>query len=292
VIASLTLGQCRAKRQTRGRSFHSGMPRTCPLHRSRRDGRTPTGRIAAELRRRTGLDLRRTRLDAGLSVRTVAAAAKIDPSHLSLIERGLREPSLAALAAISNVLGLDISIRLYPTTGPTIRDRHQAAIVEMLIRSLGPGWRRLVEVPVRRPARGVIDLVLAREVILATEIHSDLRGVEQLIRWAADKADSLPSSDAWQMLSGGEARQVSKLLVIRSTRTNREIVRAHAATFATAYPGDFAAARGALTGTDTWPGSSILWARVEGGVAALLRRPPPGTDFSNQLVSASDLAPR
>jgi hypothetical protein len=94
------------------------------------------------------------------------------------------------------------------------------------------------------------------------------------------------------MLSGGEARQVSRLLVIRSTRTNREIVRAHAATFATVYPGDSPAAREALTGTDSWPGPSILWARVDGGVAELLRRRPPGTDFSNQLVSASDLAPR
>jgi transcriptional regulator with XRE-family HTH domain len=244
--------------------------------RSRRDMRTPTGRVAAELRRRIGLDLRRIRLDAGLSIRTVAAAAKIDPSHLSLIERGLREPSLAVLAALCGVLGLEVSVRLYPTTGPTIRDRHQAAIVEMLIRSLDPTWRQLVEVPVRHPARGVIDLVLAREVILATEICSDLRGVEQLIRWAGDKADSLPSADAWQMLLGDEPRRVDKLLVIRSPRTNREIVRAHAATFATVYPGDSGAAREALIGTGVWPGSSILWARVEGGRAELLQRRPPG----------------
>jgi transcriptional regulator with XRE-family HTH domain len=206
---------------------------------------------------------------------------------LSLIERGLREPSLAVLAALSNVLGLDISVRLYPTTGPVIRDRHQAAIVEMLIRSLDPSWRRLVEVPVRLPARGVIDLVVARDVIVATEIHSDLRAVEQTIRWAGDKADSLPSADAWQMLSAGEPRRVDRLLVIRSTRSNRDIVRAHAATFATAYPGDSAAARAALTGMGAWPGSSILWAHVEGGRAELLLRHPPGLGSENPLVSAS-----
>jgi transcriptional regulator with XRE-family HTH domain len=228
-------------------------------------------------------------MDAGLSIRTTAGAAKIDPSHLSLIERGLREPSLAVLAAISNVLGLDISIRLYPTTGPTIRDRHQAAIAETLIRSLARDWRRLVEVPVRRPARGVIDVVLAREeVIVAIEIHSELRSVEQLIRWAADKAVSLSSSDAWPLLSGGEPRPVDRLLVIRSTRTNREIVRAHAATFATAYPGDSAAAREALTGVGRWPGSSIVWAQVEGGHAELLRRPPRGTHWVDEFERMSD----
>ncbi len=206
----------------------------------------------------------------------MAREAGVDPSHVSMIERGLREPSLAVLASICGVLGLDIGLRLYATTGPTIRDRHQAAIVEMLIRSLGPGWHRLVEVPVRQPARGVIDLVLAREVVVATEVHSELRTVEQLIRWAGDKADSLPSAEAWPMLSGGRTPPVHRLLVIRSTRTNREIVRAHAATFATAYPGDPTAVRAALMGTGPWPGSSMLWAKVEGGRAELLQRRPPG----------------
>jgi transcriptional regulator with XRE-family HTH domain len=228
------------------------------------------------------------RLDAGLSIRAVAVAARIDPSHLSMIERGLREPSLAVLVALGTVLGLDISVRLYATTGPAIRDRHQAAIGEILIRSLGPGWRRLVEVPVRRPARGVIDLVLARDVIVATEIHSDLRSVEQLIRWAGDKADSLSSADAWPILSAGEPRRVDKLLVIRSTRRNRDIVRAHAATFATVYPGDSAAAYEALTGTGVWPGSSIVWARVEGGRAELLRRPPRDVELAGEFVRSAE----
>jgi transcriptional regulator with XRE-family HTH domain len=272
-------------------SFDVAMQPTQPVPRSRRDMRTPTGRVAAELRRKVGLDLRRIRIDAGLSIRAVAAAARIDPSHLSLIERGLREPSLAVLAALANVLGLDISLRLYPTTGPTIRDRLQAAIVEMLIRSVGPEWRRLVEVRVRHPARGVIDLVLAKEIIVATEIHSELRGVEQLIRWAGDKADSLPSADAWQMLSGGEPRRVERLLVIRSTRANRDVVRAHAATFATAYPGDPTAARQALTGSGPWPGSSILWARVDGGRAELLLRRPPGLDVATPIGQGIQAGP-
>lgn len=244
--------------------------------RSHRDPRTSTGRIAEELRRRVGLDLRRIRLDAELSIREVAAAARIDPLFLSRTERGLREPSLATLAALGSVLGLDVALRLYPTTGPSIRDRHQAAIVETRIRSLDPSWRRLIEVPVRRPARGVIDLVLARELIVSTEVHSDLGSVEQLLRWAADKADSLPSADAWPMLSAGRPRRIDRLLVIRSTRSNREMFRTHAASFMTAYPGDSAAAREALIGTAPWPGSSILWARVDAGQAELLRRRPPG----------------
>jgi transcriptional regulator with XRE-family HTH domain len=252
--------------------------------RHRRDIRTTSGRLADDLRRRLGQDLRRFRLDAGLSIRSVASAAGMDPSHLSLIERGLREPSLAALTAIAAVLGLDVGLRLYPTTGPTIRDRHQAPIVETVIRSLDSTWRKAVEVRVRSPARGVIDLVIVREAVVAVEVHSELRSVEQLIRWAADKAESLPSAESWPILSGGRQLTIDRLLVIRSTRANRAIVKAHAATFATAYPANPDSILAALTGTAPWPGSGILWARVEAGNAVLLRRQPPGLASSLELV--------
>jgi len=75
------------------------------------------------MRLRIGAEVRRSRVDAGLSMRAVGEAAGVDPSHLSPIERGQREASFATLAAVSDVLGLDLSVRLYPTTGPKIHDR-------------------------------------------------------------------------------------------------------------------------------------------------------------------------
>jgi hypothetical protein len=63
---------------------------------------------------------------------------------------------------------------------------------------------------VHRPIRGVIDLVLERAdpPIVACEAHSDLRRLEQQVRWARAKSDAL-----------AERRRVtvSRLLLLRAT---------------------------------------------------------------------------
>ena len=217
--------------------------------------------------------MRRARADAGLSIRVVAGAAGIDPSHLSLIERGRREASLSVLAAVGSVLGLDLSVRLFPTTGPRIHDRTQAAIVEALLRAAHPSWKRLVEVPVWRPVRGVIDLVLARpgEVVVATEVHSE-------IRWGREKGEALPSAQAWSMVSGGQpATPISQVLVLRNTRANRDVARAYAATLTAAYPASSHEALAAIRdATLPWPGGALLWVVVTDGVARILDGEPRG----------------
>ena len=104
--------------------------------------------------------MRGVRLDRGLSQRAVAEAAGIDPSLLSRIEGGSRDPSLQTLVALVTAMGMEPSVRLYPTDGPRLFDRTQAP---------SPGgapplgacrWRVALEVAVSRPSRGVIDAVL------------------------------------------------------------------------------------------------------------------------------------
>ena len=112
---------------------------------SRTSRRTAVGRAAAELRRRIGQDIRRLRLDAGLSIRALASAVVIDHGHLARIEVGTVEPGFAVLIAIGDVLGADLSVRLYPTTGPRVHDRIQAPIIEALFGILHPRWQRLAE---------------------------------------------------------------------------------------------------------------------------------------------------
>ena len=216
------------------------------------------------------------RLDAGLSQRRLAEMASIDHGFLSLIERGLREPSLAVLVAIATALGGDVSVRLFPGTGPRLRDPIQARITEALVRILDPRWTRLVEVPVHRPARGVIDLVehdRAAGTVIATEVQSELRRLEQQRRWSNEKAGSLPSADFWRFVE--EDATIDQLLVLRSTRANRQLAERFAETLAVAFPASPIDAYRALTTPDVpWPGSSILWARVEGDAALILESPP------------------
>lgn len=173
----------------------------------------------------------------------------------------MASPSLETYARVAAVLGADLSVRLYPNTGPAIRDRHQAPILEALLTMLHGRWRAYPEIAVRQPSRGWIDVGLydARgQIIVATEIQSELRRLEQLIRWSADKAASLPSWDGWSRLS--EAPVVSQLLIVRDTRTTRTVTHEFRRTLRAAYPADPEDAIAALTGVDMWPGPALLWA--------------------------------
>ncbi|GAA2083156.1 hypothetical protein GCM10009840_19540 [Pseudolysinimonas kribbensis] len=60
------------------------------------------------LRHAVGAALRRVRLDRGLTLREVAAAARVSMPYLSEIERGRKEPSSEVLAGVCTALGLTI----------------------------------------------------------------------------------------------------------------------------------------------------------------------------------------
>ena len=235
---------------------------------------------SVETQRAIGRSLRGLRTDAGLSIAAVAREVGIDRSFLSRIERGDRAASVAVLTGIATVLGAELSVKAYPNTGPRIRDRFQAPMVEALIGALDERWIADPEVVVVHPARGVIDLVLTdrtHPLLVASEIHSEVRRLEQMIRWHREKELSLPSADVWRFANPDGGATTSRLLVLRSTRATRELASRYAATLRAAYPARTQDVIAALrTREAPWPGAGIAWMRVEGGVARLLDGPPRG----------------
>ncbi len=120
-----------------------------------------------------------------------------------------------------------------------------------------------MEVGVTRPARGWIDLVLhdpRERLLIATEVESDIRRIEQQVRWAKMKRDSLPSWDGWP--ADDDAR-VSQLLIVRRTRATRQTALEFAAQLLLTYPAHPEDALAALTGTSPWPGGTLLWAHID-----------------------------
>jgi transcriptional regulator with XRE-family HTH domain len=241
--------------------------------------RLESERRMRRLRLQVGEDIRRLRLDAGLTLTELGSATGIHRSHLARIEAGVATPSLEALVAIGVALGADLSLRYFAGAGPRLVDRFQAPMIEGFVRSLDPRWSVRLEVPVLSPARGVVDAALVDRVTpvaLAAEFQSELHRVEQQIRWNTEKADGLANRLAEEAI-GGPAPVVSRLLVLRSTTTIREIGRRYEATLRTAYPARTGDVIEALTTPSCpWPGPGIAWMRVEGGVAGLLDGPPRG----------------
>jgi transcriptional regulator with XRE-family HTH domain len=224
-----------------------------------------------QLRLSLGQQIRELRLESGVTLTALARAAGIDPGFLSRIEAGVAHPSLEILIAIAACLGADFSARLFPGSGPRLHDRFQAPIVDALIRGLHPRWVPLPELAVPR-ARGVIDLVLSDRggaITIACECHSEVRDLERVIRRSNEKAAAL-------LELGRHGADVSTLLILRSTMATRSVARVYESTLRSAYPARSADALAALFGNRDWPGAAIVWARVEGGRAVILDRPPRG----------------
>jgi transcriptional regulator with XRE-family HTH domain len=231
--------------------------------------------------RATGQEMRQQREDSGLSRLRVAREARISSSHLGWIEAGTGEASLAALERVALALGGDLSLRFHPGTGPRLRDHLQARMIEALLARLRPSWLRHPELPVYRPVRGVIDLVLVDpqdRLIVACEAHSQLRRLEQQLRWAAQKADALAVTDVARFVAGdGDQPTISRLLVLRSGRQNREIAQTYGTTLAAVYPARTADAVAALTVNGArWPGPAVVWTSMDRGRPKLLDGPPRG----------------
>jgi transcriptional regulator with XRE-family HTH domain len=233
----------------------------------------PTPEFEAAVRRATrrrhatlAEDLARFREDAGESRTRLAAEAGVDRRYLDRIEDGRARPSIETYQRLALALGTDLATRLYPTTGPVIRDRHQARLLELLLAHLHPRWHAFTEVAVRRPGRGWIDAALhdpRENVLIATELQSELRRLEQIVRWSAEKAASLSSWEGWQHL--GEEPRTSQLLIVRHTRATQAVGTEFERQLRVAFPAHPDDALAALTGTAPWPGAALVWARLDGG---------------------------
>ena len=237
------------------------------------------------LHRSIGSDLERLRTDATTNLAHLSEVAGVDRSFVGRIEAGSAKPSLETLTALAVALGADLSVRYYPGTGPRLTDRHQARMIEAVLRRLAPIWKPHLEVPVTRPARGVIDLVLeraAQRLLVVSEAYSAISRLEQQIRWSADKAASIGSSSLVGQMPDWTS---SRLLILRSTAASRELARSFDATLRAAYPASTRAAVASLTDGDPWPGDALVWIRIEGESTELLDGPPRGVQLDREEPS-------
>ncbi|MFN8630986.1 MAG: helix-turn-helix transcriptional regulator [Chloroflexota bacterium] len=217
-------------------------------------------------------EIERACADAGISLRELARASGVDSGFIARILSCQVRASLDTYAKLAIPLGLDLAAHLYTNTGPAIRDRHSAPMLEALLETLHVRWRPATEVAVSRPSRGWIDVALHdrhARIIVAGELQSEIHRVEQLVRWHAEKAASLPSWSGWPRLD--EPPEISQLLVVRRTRATRAIVADFAGQLRVAYPAHPDDALAALaTPAAPWPGPALVWAAVDQGRARLL----------------------
>lgn len=242
------------------------MPRTRPTRtKVQRDGRKRgVSEVSSVIR-----TLKDTREDAGISQRALALAAGLGPSAVRQVEEGRHEPTIGVLARLAAALGGELAVRFYPGTGPRVRDHLQSAMLDGLAARLHARWTASPEVWVTAPIKGVIDLLLTdragRSVVC--EAHSELRRVEQQLRWIGAKVEAVTQA------SGPPP---SSLLLLRDQPATRAVAIQYADYLAKAFPARHRDAIDALTTDAAWPGASIVWMHVTAGVATLREDPPRG----------------
>lgn len=156
-------------------------------------------------------ELRDARLAHGLTQAEVAGALGVSRSYVSRIERrALRTSSLKAVARHAVVVGLRMSVKLYPVGG-ALRDVAQARYIARFVDRIGHAWRVRLEMPVPLPGDlRAVDVVLEGACVIAVEVVTRLRDLQAILRAAQLKQRDI-----------GAARLI---IVVAGTHANRTVL--------------------------------------------------------------------
>jgi transcriptional regulator with XRE-family HTH domain len=179
-----------------------------------RDRRADRGtRAGLRIATTIGNELRESRLDAGLSQRRIAELLGLSHTQIYRVERGSADRvSLLDVARHAAVLGLNLSVKLYPE-GPPVRDAAHVALIERLKAKLGPRMllRTEVPLPLQGDRRAWDAVIYGVGAPVGIEAETRLRDIQALARRV-----SLKQRDC-----GFDC----VLLVVADTRGNRRLIR-------------------------------------------------------------------
>jgi transcriptional regulator with XRE-family HTH domain len=191
------------------------------VERVRDRGSRQVRRISLEL----GQELRDARLGAGLSQHHIAEVAGLAQSRISRTERGeLPTPRLEELTAHSAVLGLCLSLKLYPE-GLPLRDAAQLSLLARLRAIVHHGFEWHSEVPVGGPHDlRAWDAILTGPARIAIDAETRLRDMQALqrreeLKWRDSGVDRL-------------------VLLVSATHHNRAVLREFRSALASTFPLD------------------------------------------------------
>jgi transcriptional regulator with XRE-family HTH domain len=156
------------------------------------------------------------RVAAGLAQEKLGIAIGMSGTKIGRIEHG-RLPSLSILDAheLSAMLGLDLSIRLYPAGSP-LRDEAQARRLRGILEHVRPPLRYRVDVPLAqhpdqpRDMRAWDAVLYGHGERTAIELESRLRDLQATVRRHALKRRDDPVDHF--------------LMAVADTRTNRRVI--------------------------------------------------------------------
>ena len=172
-----------------------------------------------------GTEIRKARLEHGLSQLEAGGAARLSRSSVSRIERGdVPLVPLAHLARLLAVVGLELSARAYPAGNP-IRDAAHRALLERFRAKVSDkvAWRFEVPLPIAGDQRAWDAVLVFDATQMGVEAETRPRDLQALQRRLALKRRDDP-------------RVGSVILVMADTRHNRQLMQAEGAALREDFP--------------------------------------------------------
>ena len=168
-------------------------------------------RSGSRIRRDLAEELRRARIIAGLSQRSVAHALDCDRATVSRLERGTGEVTFSRLVQHAAVVGLVLRADLFPAGSP-IRDAGQLKVINRLQPHVRPPFAWLLEMPIGPDDLRAFDAAaVGPGCRIGFEVWSRVRDVQAQAR--ASRRKQL------------DARVDRLVLVFGDTTANRSAVR-------------------------------------------------------------------
>jgi transcriptional regulator with XRE-family HTH domain len=154
----------------------------------------------------------------GLSRQDLMHRAGVAMSTLARIERGDPGVQLNTLVAVTDAVGLDLVLRVYPGTEPGLRDTGQLVTARALCEDAHPRWKPRLEVPAGDHARSADLVFYGPDEVLHVEIERHAVDFQAQLRRAVEKRG---------YLAGAEARPVRLVIVVEDLPGNRAAVTPH-----------------------------------------------------------------
>jgi transcriptional regulator with XRE-family HTH domain len=226
-----------------------------------------TGDQVRRIAERFANEVRIARVAAGLSQRDVAARAGLTQAFVSQVERGRVLAGLESMVRLAVVLGLSLSLRLFPGDGLKLRDSGQMDIA-LAIRTEAHSTRRVrLEEPIAYGNdRRAADMILETPIeLVMLEIERGLVDFQAQYRAAQLKRATLAAR---------LGRTVRLVIALPDTRRNRELLRQHQELIRTALPISSRRIWAAIRSGEALGGDGLLWVRVRRNAASAQQATP------------------
>jgi transcriptional regulator with XRE-family HTH domain len=199
-----------------------------------------------------GVDVAMARASGGLSLRMTSVRSGVSADAIRRVERGDPSVQLDTLCAIGEAVGLDVVLKGYSASVPSLRDTGQLTIARLLSGLAHPGWKAQLEVPAGTHGEAVDVVFFGPSEILATEIDRLLLDFQDVHRRNVRKQ---------QFLADHHQRPVRLVMVVQDSPRNRRAVEPHLELIRTVLPAGSREVLQSMRSGEPLGRDGLLWIR-------------------------------